>query len=133
MSANVTITPSRSLVVFNSPIDIELAAPIPPPRGELWDHKQIGDYVANVRLLGFDEGGIVVRRSLAIHDQKRPNQWGVITNLQTYRGNTTIYTPLTVKWFTDSPLSFMWHDELVMIHRAMEWNARQAFFTEANR
>lgn len=128
MSAKV-LTASRAKVLFSAPIDFVLERPKPPERGHDWNHMQISAHCDIIKAAGFGEGAIVAHRKLSMHERKTTRNWGVVMNLQRYRGSHALpYTPLTVKCFIDDSLWYGWHEDLLLVHHALEWNELDAVF-----
>ena len=128
MSAKV-LAPSRTKVLFSAPIEVELIRPKPLERGHDWTHLQIQAHVDLIKTAGFGEGAIVVHRKNSMHERRTPRNWGVVMNLQRYRGSHIApYTPLTVKCFLDNSLWYGWHEDLLLVNRAYEWQELEAIF-----
>lgn len=127
MSARVHQLP-RTRVLFSAPIDIELNRPKPPGRGDDWTHPQIQEYLLSAREAGFAEGTVVVHKRFSFHERKMPKNWGVIVDVKRYRTASEAYVPFTVKCVGDSAAWHVWHDELLYVHRAVEWAGYDAIF-----
>lgn len=108
---------TKTNVVFNQPIEIEIKAPKVPVRGEGLDHTQIQTVITQLKDDGFDEGAIVVRRKDSRWERKRPSSWGIITNMVKWRQyQNPGWDPIQVKWIMNGQLTNHWGEDLLVIY-----------------
>lgn len=117
-----TIKEITRIVLFNEPIEEEIKGPEPEERGKFLTHVQIQEIVAEAKHKGFGDGAIVVRRGQQFYEMRQPSQWGVVRDLKTFRNGGAPYIPLFICWLKNGDTEYLWPEDLMVVHPAVEWS-----------
>lgn len=122
--------PTRSKVVFNVAIEEELKAPVPVKRGELITHPEIQVYLEAMRIAGYDENAIVVRRCEPMYSRRQHENWGIIQKAWRYKQTqATEYIPFEVIWFKNGDVTKEWAEPLMVVHASQTFAQLDASFS----
>jgi hypothetical protein len=115
--------------VFNTPVELEIAAVVPPLRGADFMHADIQQYLEAMRKHGYDENTIVVRRTETTYTRRDTANWGIIKRVWRYK-ETSIpaYVPYEVLWFGNGEVTKEWGEPLFVVHAALSYEQMNTLF-----
>jgi hypothetical protein len=118
--------PNTGRVYFNQPLMLELT---PNSKGDMeelkeYTYNEMKEFTTVCEQEGFGENAIVANKGqLELWRLHFGRNWGIVINLNTHKGSSEVYKPITVKWCADGKETKHWPEELWLIHKAMNRGA----------
>jgi hypothetical protein len=113
-----------SHVHFDPPISFQVGPATAAGRKNAYLYTEITEIVRKLRVAGWDHRAIVVERKLypsgflATFDMVKPQNWGVVQQLNQTAPSDRDYRPLRVIWFEDGTISEHWPEDLFLVHES---------------